>query len=137
MKLNFSISELVKSDIAKKNNIENIPSLAQSDNILNLIFYVLQPIRNKINKKIIVTSGFRSPKVNFFCGGAINSNHLSGCAADIIPDGRNFREIYDYVVNNLDYDECFIETNSKGIKWLHVAYRKNNNRKKHNSNYTV
>lgn len=135
--LNFSISELVKSDIARQNNIDNTPNIEQCDNLLNLIFYCLQPIRDKIKKPIIITSGFRSPKVNFFCGGAINSNHLIGCAADIIPAGNNFQEVYDYVINNLDYDECFIEKNNKGVRWLHIAYRKNNNRKKHNANFLV
>lgn len=133
--LNFSIKELIHSDIAHQNNINNTPNIEQCDNLLNLIFYVLQPIRDKIKKPITVTSGFRCPKVNFFCGGAVNSNHLKGCAADIIPAGNNFKEIYDYVVNNLDYDECFIETNSKGKKWLHIAYVKGQNRKKHNPNY--
>lgn len=133
--LNFSLKELTHSDIAKQNNIDNTPNIEQCDNLLNLIFYILQPVRNKINKKIKVTSGFRCQKVNFFAGGKINSNHLTGCAADIIPEDKNFKAVYDYIVNNLDYDECFIETNSKGVKWLHVAYRKNNNRKKHNPNY--
>lgn len=133
--LNFSIKELIKSDIAKSNGLDNTPNIEQIDNLLNLIFYCLQPIRDKIKKPIIITSGFRSPKVNFFAGGVINSNHLTGCAADIIPQGNNFKEIYDYVVNNLEYDECFIEKKSNGTKWLHIAYRKGNNRKKHNPNY--
>jgi hypothetical protein len=32
-------------------------------------------------------------------------------------------------------DECFIEKNSTGTMWLHVAYCKGNNRRKHNPNY--
>lgn len=135
MDLNFSLKELIHSDIAKQNNIDNTPNIEQCDNLLNLIFYCLQPIRDKIKKPIKVTSGFRCPKVNFFCGGAVNSSHLFGCAADVIPQGNNFKEIYDFVVDNLDYDECFIETNNKGVRWLHIAYRKNNNRKKHNPKY--
>lgn len=135
MNLNFSLKELIHSNIAKQNNIDNTPNIEQCDNLLNLIFYCLQPIRDKIKKPIKVTSGFRCPKVNFFCGGAVNSGHLSGFAADVIPQGNNFKEIYDYVVNNLDYDECFIETNNKGVRWLHIAYRKGNNRKKHNPKY--
>lgn len=135
MNLNFSLKELIHSDIAKQNNIDNTPNIEQCDNLLNLIFYCLQPIRDKIGKKIKVTSGFRCEMVNFFAGGKVTSNHRNGCAADIIPEDKNFKAIYDYVVNNLDYDECFIETNSRGAKWLHIAYRKNNNRKKHNPKY--
>ena len=133
--LNFTISELVCSDTAIKNNINNMPDLKSIDNLLNLIFYILQPLRNKFGA-LIVTSGYRNAQVNKLVSGAPNSNHLYGCAADIIPKLATFKQVYDFTVNNLDYDECYIEQ-SKGKKWLHIAFRKNNNRKKHNPNYLV
>lgn len=132
--LNFSITELCHSDTATKNGIKNIPSVAVCDNLLNLIFYVLQPVRNKFGA-IQITSGFRCEQLNKLVGGVPTSNHRNGFAADVIPLQASFKQVYDYIVNNLDYDECFIETNKQGVKWLHVAYRKGNNRKKHNSNY--
>ena len=131
MQLNFSISELIYSQNAKNAGIDNTPSIAEIDNLLNLIFYCLQPIRDKFGP-IKVTSGYRSPKVNFLAGGKADSNHLKGCAADIIPLKATFRQVYDYIVQNLDYDECLIETNNRGSKWLHISFRKGNNRKKHN-----
>lgn len=135
MNLNFSISELVYSDTAIKNNINNMPDLKALDNLLNIIFYLLQPVRNKFGS-LKVTSGYRCEKVNQLIKGAINSNHKYGCAADIIPLKATFRQVYDFIINNLDYDECFIEQ-SNGKKWLHIAYRKGNNRKKHNPNFLV
>ena len=132
--LNFSITELCKSDTAIKNGIKNIPSVEVCDNLLNLIFYILQPVRNKFGA-IQITSGFRCEQLNKLVGGVPTSNHRNGFAADVIPLQASFKQVYDYIVNNLDYDECFIETNKQGVKWLHVAYRKGNNRKKHNSNY--
>ena len=72
--------------------------------------------------------------VNKLVNGVANSNHLFGCASDIVPRQATFRQIYDFVLNNLDYDECYIET-SNGKKWLHIAYCKGKNRKKHNPNY--
>ena len=132
--LNFSMSELIYSDTAIKNNINNMPDINSLDNILNLIVFCLQPIREKFGP-IKVTSGYRCSKLNKLVGGQINSNHLFGNAADIIPLKANFKQVYDFITNNLEYDECFIETNKQGVKWLHIAYRKNTNRKKHNSNY--
>lgn len=132
--LNFSITELCKSDTAIKNGIKNIPSVAVCDNLLNLIFYVLQPVRNKFGA-IQITSGYRCEQLNKLVGGVPTSNHRNGFAADVIPLQASFKQVYDYIVNNLDYDECLIETNKQGVQWLHVAYRKGNNRKKHNSNY--
>lgn len=131
--LNFSISELVYSDTAIKHNINNMPDLKSLDNMLNLIVYLLQPVRDKFGS-LRVTSGYRCEKVNQLVKGVVNSNHKIGAAADIIPLKATFRQVYDFIVNNLDYDECFIEQ-SNGKKWLHVAYRKGNNRRKHNPNY--
>lgn len=133
IKLNFSIAELCKSDTAIKNNLPNVPNIASTDHLLDLICNILQPIRDKFGV-ITVTSGYRTYWINKLVKGADNSNHLYGYAADIIPKQATFKQVYDYVVNNLDYDECYIEQ-SNGKKWLHLAYRKGNNRKKHNPNY--
>lgn len=125
--LNFSLKELIKSDIAKQNNIDNTPNIEQCDNLLNLIFYCLQPIRDKIKKPMIITSGFRCPKVNFLCGGAINSNHLLGCAADFHVNGMTVQEVIDFILKlGIEFDELGNEYN----KWIHIAYRKGCNRKK-------
>lgn len=132
--LNFSIKELCHSDTAIKKGINNTPSIIVCDNLLNLIFYILQPVRNKFGA-IQITSGYRCEQLNKLVGGVPTSNHRNGFAADIIPLHTSFKLVYDYIVKNLDYDECFIETNKQGVKWLHVAYRKGNNRKKHNPNY--
>ena len=50
--------------------------------------YCLEPGEDYETSKdvepIIINSGFRSPDTNHLCGGATHSNHLTGCAADII-----------------------------------------------------
>ena len=71
MNLNFSVSELTKSTNAIKAGIDNTPNIEQIDNLLNLIFYCLQPIRDKLKKPMIITSGFRNSQVNFL---AISAN---------------------------------------------------------------
>jgi len=127
MNLNFSISELIHSDIATQNNINNMPDIKSLDNLLNLIFYCLQPIRDKLKKPMIITSGFRSPKVNFFAGGAVNSNHLTGCAADFHVTGMTIQQVIDFILKSgIEFDELGNEYN----KWVHIAYRKSGNRKK-------
>ena len=67
--LNFTISELVKSDTAAKSGLNNTPDINSLDNLLDLIYYVLQPLRDKLGKPMVITSGFRSPAVNKFVGG--------------------------------------------------------------------
>ena len=76
---------------------------------------------------MVITSGFRCPKVNFLCGGAINSNHLSGRAADFHVGGMTAQEVIDFILKlGIEFDELGNEYN----KWVHIAYHKGNNRKK-------
>lgn len=46
----------------------------------------LEDVRDWLGCKITITSGYRPPKVNASVGGARWSKHLTGEAADIIPD---------------------------------------------------
>lgn len=43
----------------------------------------LQQLRDKVNKSVVITSGYRSVAYNKKCGGIPTSNHLLGKAADI------------------------------------------------------
>ena len=72
--LKFSMTELLKSDTANKYKISNIPNGEEMNNLLNLIYYVLQPLRIYLNKPVIITSGYRCAKVNKLVGGAVDSN---------------------------------------------------------------
>ena len=61
MTLNFKMSELLHSDIANMYGINNNTSNPiYLDNMLNLIYYVLQPLRDIVGCPVIVTGGFRS-----------------------------------------------------------------------------
>ena len=55
--LNFSISELCKSDKAKQHGVKNTPTISIVDNMLELIVYCLQPIRDYLGKPMIISSG--------------------------------------------------------------------------------
>lgn len=47
----------------------------------------LQRLRNVLKARITVNSGYRSPNHNKAVGGAKNSQHLTGKAADIVVNG--------------------------------------------------
>ena len=124
--LNFKISELIKSDTAIKNNINNMPDINSLDNLLDLIFYCLQPIRDKIKKPMLITSGFRSNLVNKLVKGVSNSQHLYGQAADFIINGMTPTQIIEKIKTcNIDFDQLINEYD----RWVHVSYNKNNNRR--------
>lgn len=91
-KLNFKISELIQSDTAIQNNINNMPDINSLDNLLNLIVFCLQPIRDKLKKPMIITSGYRNLQVNKLVGGVSNSQHTKGQAVEVLERSISIKE---------------------------------------------
>jgi len=126
MDLKFSISELIHSDAAIKYNINNMPDIRALDNILNLIYYCLQPLREKIGKPIHISSGFRCEKLNQLVKGAKNSQHLFGQAADIYVDGMTVQNLIIFIKNSrVEFDQLINEYDS----WVHISFVKGKNRR--------
>ena len=132
----FSLGEFTKS--GSHPEVYNIPSheaIANLTNLTNLSKW-LEVLRERAGTPIIINSGYRSPQLNRKIGGAPNSNHLTGCAADIRVE--NMEQLLRYAVILLDYadeskqefDELLIERNSHGAIWLHFAVRPSGNRRK-------
>lgn len=117
----FAFSEMIDSDIAKEKGIENIPDWQSIDNLRNLVEHILEKVRAMYGKPIIVSSGYRSDALNRVVGGAINSQHLRGMAADITTgsiDGN--RRLFALIEeSDLPFDQLIDE---KGYKWLHISY---------------
>jgi zinc D-Ala-D-Ala carboxypeptidase len=125
----FTIDELTKSNTAKANNIDNTPTPEVVSNLTALVDNVLDVAREKLGKPISVNCGYRSPILNKKVGGAINSQHLTGEAADI-ESGNNFilaKTIHD----TCTFDQLILEMpNTQGIpQWVHVSFSKKSNRK--------
>lgn len=125
--LNFTMSELINSDIANKNKINNMPTdKAILDNMLNLIVYCAQPIRDYIKKPMIITSGYRCPLVNSLAGGKENSQHKQGQAIDFVISGMTPQQIINEIIKSkIEYDQLINEYD----KWVHLSFVKGKNRK--------
>ena len=128
IKLDFTMSELLKSDVAEKYNISNIPDKQSLDNMLILICECLQPIRNYIDKAMNISSGYRSPRLNGhpLINGAPNSQHTTGQAVDFTIKGMTPKQIIEKVkCSGVEYDQLINEHNI----WVHISYNKGKNRK--------
>ena len=128
IELNFTMSELLKSEIAEKYNISNIPDKQSLDNMLTLIIECLQPIRNFIDKPMTISSGYRSPRLNGhpLINGAQNSQHVTGQAVDFTIKGMTPKQIIEMIKRSgVEYDQLINEHNI----WVHISYNKGKNRK--------
>ena len=153
----FTLGEFTRS--GSHPEVYNIPSHEAIANLTNLCKW-LEVLRERASPgptaspgpskrrgaPIIINSGYRSPQLNRKIGGAPNSNHLTGCAADIRVE--NMEQLIRYAAILLDYakeskqefDELLIERrsasplgsskNSHGAIWLHFAVRPSGNRHK-------
>jgi len=116
---NFTLKELT----ATNKNVANNPNQDEIENLRLLCENVLQPIRDKFGY-VIVSSGYRCPALNRAVGGSSTSQHVNGMAADI--KAENMPLVYEWIKENLDYDQAINEFN---FSWIHVSYDKDRNRK--------
>lgn len=124
--MNFTMTELILSKTARKFNIDNTPkNMFIYTNLMRIVVEILQPLRNRINKPILVTSGYRCNSLNQIVGGVSNSQHLTGNAVDIVVNGRTPKEIISIINNsNLPFDQLIEEES-----WTHISLKDKNNRK--------
>ena len=144
----FSLGEMTKTSYHPLDG--NIPSRVHIENLINLCENWLEELRSRYNllygqrkvtregvsqeSPIVINSGFRSPEVNQKCGGAKNSNHLTGCAVDIHCAGKEQAIRYACILldiadgKKMDFDELILEKRGTTI-WVHFAVRPKGNRR--------
>ena len=123
--LNFTISELIYSDTAVKNNINNMPDINSLDCMLDLIVYCLQPIRDKLGLPMTITSCYRNSEVNALVGGVSNSQHTKGQAVDFTVSGYTPAQLVARIqFSGIEFDQLINEYDS----WVHISYVKGNNK---------
>ena len=126
----FTLSELTKSATARRLGIDNEADVDVRANITALVDNVLDPLRTKWGMPIIVTSGYRCPKLNAAVGGAANSQHTKGMAADIrtVSDtpADNMRLLRCLLNSGIVFDQVICEyPDAQGRPdWIHVSFKR-------------
>ena len=77
----FTLEDLTRSDVAIRKNLDNIPNAELIENLVELAL-ALEKVRALLGYPIHINSAYRSVKVNAAVGGAYNSAHCLGYAAD-------------------------------------------------------
>ena len=127
----FKLEEFEKSSTAIRLNIKNKAGSGEIKNLTDLCYEVLEPVRAKFDKPIIITSGYRSPELCEAIGSKATSQHTKGQAVDFEIEGVYNLEIGLWLTNNVNFDQYIQEyydgTPSSG--WCHVSYVEGSNRK--------
>lgn len=89
------------------------------------LYTILDILRNKLGKPVVITSGYRTPEHNKKVGGAKYSYHMRGMAADIRVDGKTAKEVANKL-NAIVPNECGIIVYNN---WVHFDTRANKYRK--------
>ncbi len=126
-----SLKELLFSETAIRLGIDNTPTDQILINLQTLIHEVIQPIINEFGD-IKITSGYRSSELCKAIGSSATSQHAFGMAVDCEVLGVPNKELADWVVNHLEYDQVILEfwkPEEANSGWVHISYNKANNRK--------
>ena len=121
----LELSEVIRSESAKRNGISNMPTADHIENFKILATKVFEPIREHFGVPIRISSGYRSKELNAITKGAsATSQHSSGEAIDIDQDQTTItnKQVFEYIRNNLAFDQLINEFN---YSWVHVSYKAN------------
>ncbi len=126
-----SLKELLFSETATRLGIDNTPTDEILINLQTLMREVINPIVNHFGD-IKITSGFRSPELCLKIGSSIKSQHCFGMAVDCEVLGVPNKELADWIVSHLEFDQVILEfwkPEEANSGWVHISYNKSNNRK--------
>lgn len=112
----FTTEELTASQIATRRRLDNQPPPFELGN-LRRIAALLEEIRALVGKPVTVSSGYRSAALNAAVGGARNSMHVLGLAADINVPGMAPRALAELIRDSgIEFDQLIYEGT-----WVHIG----------------
>jgi len=116
---NFSLEQLIYSETAERERIDNTPAAEIVDNLRRLA-HGLEQVRMLTGHPLEISSAYRCPELNARIGGAVASQHTQGQAADFTcaafgPPLEIIKAIRD---SGIDFDQCILEYAS----WVHISF---------------
>lgn len=115
----FTLEEFLVSETAARRGIDNTPTDAVVANLKRLAER-LEQVRAIFHKPVIITSGYRCPELNVAVGGAKDSAHMYGRAADFNVPGAGGPLQVAILINqrqNIVFDQLINEFDS----WVHFG----------------
>ena len=119
----FSLDEFTRSELAKRKKINNIPSVDILKNIVKTANFA-DEVRELLNNKIIVSSGFRCSELNAAVGSKPTSAHVYGYALDFSsPDFGTVDDVFNALLKSkIKFDQCILEKPKSKDGWVHLSF---------------
>lgn len=103
-------------------------------NLAPLCKEVLEPLREYVQEPVIISSGYRCPRLNSHpeVRGSSTSQHLNGEAADIhlpmisgthIQDLEKGMQYIGFILSHCHYHQVIWEHDTSGNYWIHVSIK--------------
>ena len=127
----ISMKEALRSNTAKRLGIDNIPDKETLITMQITAEYIFEPLRNKFNEPIYISSFYRSPELNKAIGGSSSSQHCKGEAIDIddVYSKASNADFFNYIKDKLEFDQLIWEFgDDENPAWVHVSYSLGKNR---------
>ncbi len=123
----FSLDEFTRSATAIANGVDNTLDTTKAEdrivveNLEHLCQTVLEPLREQMGTPVVISSGYRCRELNSLVGGARNSQHLTGEAADIVPQsGEALKRWFLFIQQHCRFDQLILESQGNR-RWIHVS----------------
>jgi len=131
----LDLSEVIRSESAKRNGISNMPTALHIANLKLLAENVFEPVRNNFRCPIYISSAYRSIELNRVVKGSLTSQHCTGEAIDVdmdgTPNGVTNKMVFDYIKDNLEFDQLIWEFGTnENPDWVHVSYESTGKQRK-------
>ena len=115
----FELGDMCFSQTAVRKGIDNTVTPEALFALETLCKKVLEPLVTK-GMSFSINSGFRCVELNKAIGGAANSQHCKGEAADLRPKGISVEQFYQEIIKSgVPFDQIIQEFDS----WVHVSYK--------------
>lgn len=114
----FSLDEFLRSETAARLGWKIEPTDQERAQLLRLCSIILEPLRLRVGVPVHILSGLRPRGLNTYIGGAKNSEHIFGRAADIEVEGYTPMHLALLIAElGVPFNQLILEFD----QWVHVS----------------
>lgn len=118
----FTLEELTHSQAAARHDIDNRPPESALTNMRDFLCPGLEQVRELLGHPLLISSGYRSQRLNASIGGSATSQHMFGLAADFTCPayGTPLAIAHAIKQSGIEFDQLLYEFDS----WVHISFVK-------------